>query len=293
MDSGGEKEDAACYREKIIDEICYALGVGRSGIGRRLLGPLFRIPAGRLGGIAARADREAARSGLSGGARRILPDFNLTVSSRRAELIPANGPLLIVSNHPGALDSIAILSCIPRTDVSVLISDVPLTRALSAARKHFIFVPMHAGARGPALRTSIDHLKCGGALLLFAHGDVEPDPELGPGASEALENWSRSIDIMLRQVTECRLQMAITSGVLMRRFVRSPLVKIRKNTTRRQKLAEALQFCQQVVFPRSVRIHVHISFGKPVNGADLGGTERMPAVIRISRKLLEDHLAAL
>jgi hypothetical protein len=293
MNSPGEKEDAAGYREKIIDEVCYALGVGRSGVGRRLLGPLFRLPAGRIGRIAARADSEAARSGLSGGARRILPDFNLIVSSRRAEIIPANGPLLIASNHPGALDSIAILSCISRQDVSVLISDVPFTRALSAARRHFIFVPLGTGGRGPALRASIDHLRRNGSLLLFAHGDVEPDPELGPEASETLENWSRSVEIMLREVPECRLQVAIVSGVLMRRFARSPLVRIRKDPARRQKLAEALQFCQQVVSPRSVRTHVHISFADPVRGADLGRDDLMRTVIKIARDVLEDHLSAL
>ncbi|MFZ2055649.1 MAG: hypothetical protein WAU81_15780 [Candidatus Aminicenantales bacterium] len=293
MSPSAEQEETAAYRERIIDEVCYALGAGRSGAMRRLLGPLFRLPAGRIGWIAARADGEAARSGLSGGARRILPDFNLTVCSRRAELIPPDGPLLLVSNHPGALDSIAILSSIPRKDVSVLISDVPFTRALSAARRHFIYVPLRAGGRGPALRASIDHLGKGEALLLFAHGDVEPDPEVSPGAAEAIQNWSRSIEVMLREVPECRLQVAIASGVLMRRFLRSPFVRIRKDPARRQKLAEVLQLCQQVIAPRSVRTNVHISFSKPVSGADLGGKKLMPSVIRIARELLEDHLAAL
>jgi hypothetical protein len=292
MNPPTEKENAGIYREKIIDEVCYALGVGRSGAGRRLLGPLFSLPAGRIGRIAARADGEAARSGLSGGARRILPDFNLTVSTRGTELIPPDGPLLVASNHPGALDSIAILSSIPRRDVSVLISDVPFTRALPAARRHFIYVPLQTGGRGPALRASIDHLRRGGTLLLFAHGDVEPDPEVSPGAAEAIHNWSRSIEIMLRKVPEFRLQVTIASGVLMRRFLRSPLVRIRKDPARRQKLAEVLQLCQQMVFPRSVRTDVHISFSKPVSGEDLVGEKLMPSVIRIARERLEDHLAA-
>jgi hypothetical protein len=293
MNSPPEKEDAAVYREKIIDEVCYALGVGRNGAMRRLLGPLFRLPAGRIGRIAARADTEAGRSGLSGGCRRILPDFNMTVLCRRAELIPPDGPLLLVSNHPGALDSIAILSSIPRKDVSVLISDVPFTRALPAARRHFIYVPLRTGGRGPALRASIDHLRSTGALLLFAHGDVEPDPEVSPDAADAIQHWSRSIEIMLREVPGCRLQVVIGSGVLMRRFLHSPFIRIRKDPARRQKLAEVLQLCQQMVFPRSVRTNVHLSFSRPVGGADLGREELMPEVIGIARNLLADHLAAL
>ncbi len=260
---------------------------------RRLLGPLFKRPAARFGRIAAVADEEAGRSGLSGGARRILPDFNLTVSARGEENIPANGPLLIVSNHPGALDSIAILSCIPRKDVSVLISDVPFTRALPAAGRHFIFVPLRTGGRGPALRAAINHLRKGEALLLFAHGDVEPDPEVSPGAADAIQSWSRSIELMLREVSECRLQAAIVSGVLMRRFLSRPIVKIRRTPARRQKLAEVLQLCQQIVSPKSVRTDAHISFANPVRGADLDPEETMPAVIKIARELLQDHLAAL
>jgi len=130
-------------------------------------------------------------------------------------------------------------------------------------------------------------------LLLFANGDVEPDPELGPGAAEAIQNWSRSIEIMVREVPECRLQAAIASGVLMPRFARSPFVRIRKAPARRQKLAEVVQLCQQMVRPRSVRTHVHISFARPALGRDLARGEIMPAVVKIARELLEDHLAAL
>ena len=293
MNPPARNDDSAAYTERIIDEVCYALGVGRSGLRRKLLGPFLRLPAGRFGRIAARADSGVRDGGISGGSRLILPDVNMTVSARKAELIPADGPLLVVSNHPGGLDSIAILSCLPRKDTSVLISDVPFTRTFVLAREHFIFVPLRTGGRGPALRASIDHLGKGGSLLLFPHGDVEPDPEVGPGASEALQKWSRSIEIMLRAVPACRLQVTVASGALLPRFSRSLLVRIRKSPVRRQKLAEVFQLCQQTVFPRSVRTHVHISFAPPVLGSELARGEVMPAVLKIAHGLLEDHLAAL
>ena len=293
MNSLSELEnEVAAYREKIIDEIGYALGIGRSGVMRRLLAPLVKRPADRFGRIAARADAEVGSSGISGGARRILTDFSLTVSARGTEWIPAGGPLLIVSNHPGALDSVAIMSCIPRKDLKVLLSDVPFTRAFSAARRYFIYVPPEAGGRSATLRASIEHLRSGGSLLIFAHGDVEPDPEMSPGAWESIQDWSRSVEIMLGQVPESGLQVTIVSGVLARKFIRSPIVRIRKSPARRQKLAEVIQLSQQMVFPRSVRTHVHISFARPVKGMDLTKREVMPALVRIARTLLEDHLAS-
>jgi hypothetical protein len=88
-------------------------------------------------------------------------------------------------------------------------------------------------------------------IINFAHGDVEPDPELSPGASEAIGDWSRSIDIMLRKVPETWLLATIASGVLMPKFMRNPVVKIRKTEARRQKLAEVLQMSRQMVRPRA------------------------------------------
>jgi len=281
----------AAYREKIIDEIGYALGVGRSGAARRMLDPLFRRPAERFGRIAARADTEVRFSGLSGSARKILPDFSLKVSARGEEWIPQNGPLLLASNHPGALDSLAILSCLPRDDTKVLLSDVGFTRAFTDARRYFIFVAPEAGCRIAALRASIDYLQSGGAVLIFPHGDVEPDPEMGPGASLSLKNWSRSVEIMLQRVPESWLQVAIVSGVLARKFVRNPIVKIRKDWARKQKLAEVIQLSWQVLFPRSVRTHVHITFSRPIKQNTLAQKEFMPALIKMAGNLLEDHLA--
>jgi hypothetical protein len=284
---------AAAFREEIIDEIFYALGLSRTGPGRRLLGPLFRPVAGRFGRIAARADGEVPLSGLSGGARRILPDLSLSPAARGAESIPRDGPLLLVSNHPGGFDSVAILSSVPRNDMKVFISDVPFTRAFPFARQYFIFTPKTVVGGQAALRAGVEHLQGGGSLLIFPHHDVEPDPELGPGAAEAIGDWSRSVEIMLRRVPQSRLQVAIASGVLMPKFLRNPLLRIRKEAARRQKLAEVMQIVRQMLFPRSVRVDIHVSFGRPLEAMALTQDELMADIIRIARGLLDDHMASL
>ena len=284
---------AVAYREKIINEIFYALGLSRNGVLRRLVGPLFRAPAGRFGRIAARVDEEVGRSGISGGARLILPDFSIRVIPRGAENIPRTGPLLMVSNHPGALDSVAVLSCIPRQDVKVLLSDVAFFRAFSNARNYFIYVPPDSAGKLSALRASISHLQSGGAVLIFAHGDVDPDPELGPDAGRTFRDWSRSVEIMLRRVPASQLQVTICSGALVSKFFHSPLVKVRKDPIKRQKLAEVMQISRQMIFPRSVRTKIHISFAEPVPGPALPKDELMPAVIKAARLLLEEHLTWL
>ena len=288
-----EREGAAVFREKIVDEIFYALGLSRNGAPRRTFGPLFMRPAGRLGRIAARADEAAATSGISGAARRILPDLSLRVSARGAGNIPPYGPLLVVANHPGGLDSVAILASVPRNDLNVVISDVPFTRAFEAAGRFFVFAPPGPAGRAATLRTAIERLRAGEALLIFPHGDVEPDPELGPGGSEAIGDWSRSLEIMLRKAPGTRLVVAIASGALAPRFARSPLVRIRRSAPRRQKLAEVLQFIHQVTRPGSVRLDIRLSFADPAEGADLIAKGTMSAVAAIARRLLADHMEAL
>lgn len=288
-----DDKDSRPYREKIVGEICYALGFSRSGIMRRILSPVVRVPAQRFARVAAHADGEASLSGISGSARRILPDLSLRPAARGAENVPREGPLLVVSNHPGAYDSVAILSCLPRPDVKVLISDTGFTRTFAGAGRFFIYVPKDEAGRTKSLREAIEHLRRGGAVLMFPHREVEPDPEVGQGASEALDDWSRSIEIMVRQVPETQIQVVIASGVVMPKFLRHPLVKVRKTAARRQKLAEVLQICQQMLFPRTVRTDVHISFARPLRGGELGARGQTAAVIGVARRLLEEHLRSL
>jgi hypothetical protein len=283
-------DPAAGYRESIMAEICYALGVSRRGLVHRLLAPLLGRPVGRLAGIAAKADAEIDASGLSGAARRILPDLSLHPSARGAESIPATGPLLMVSNHPGGFDSLALLSFMPRRDIKVVLSDAPLPRAFISARRYFIYAAAEAAGGAKALRACIDHLRTGGAILIFANGDVEPDPEAERGEDFPFSDWSRSVGIMLREVPEAWLQVAMMSGVLLPRFLRHPLVRIRKTAVRRRKLAEVLQILRQLISPRAVRLNPRLSFGDPINAGDLDPHSLMPSVIGMARGLLESHL---
>jgi hypothetical protein len=288
-----DRRTVVSFRERIIDEIVRAMGLPPSGAARRLLGPLFRPPAGRFAGLLARADAEAASFGLPGAARSALADLSLQPVVRGDDRIPKDGPLVIASNHPGAYDSLAIMAAAPRMDLKVVISDAGLARAFPAASGFFIYTPLTTAGGSRALRKSIRHLEDGGALLIYPHTEVEPDPEVRPGARKALADWSPSLELMLRRVPGLRLQPAIASGILLGRFARSPLLRIRRSAAQRQKLAEVLQIIWQVIFPAHVRPLIHLSFGVPLGPEDLPADGTMPAIVAAARTLLEDHLAAL
>jgi hypothetical protein len=278
-------------RNRIVDEIFFALGLGRSGGWRRALGPLFYLPANHLAHIGAILEEEAPRSGLSGASQRALPDLSLNITTHGVERVPQEGPVLIVSNHPGAYDSVVVTASIPRRDLKLLVSDVGFTHALEACSQDFIFVSTDPTERMAALRASITHLRRGGALLIFPNGEVEPDPAIMPGAEKTIAGWSPSIEIMLRKVPDCWLQLVIASGMLLPKFVHSPLTRIRRMPFHRQKMGELLQILQQMLFPHSIQLNPRVSFAQPVCAGELPPGGIMPDVVRRARRLLEEHVA--
>ena len=278
-------------RNRIVDEIFFALGLGRSGRWRRGLGPLFYLPANHLAQVGAILEEEAPRSGLSGASQRALPELSLHVTTYGVENIPREGPLLIVSNHAGAYDSVVITAVIPRRDLKLVVSDVGFTHALEACSRDFIFVSTDPTERMGALRACIAHLRQGGALLIFANGEVEPDPAIMPGAEQTIAGWSPSIEIMLRKAPDCWLQVVIASGMLLPKFVHSPLTLIRRMPFHRQKMGELLQILQQMLFPHSIQLNPRVSFARPVRARELPPDGILPDVIRRARQLLEEHVA--
>jgi hypothetical protein len=288
-----DRQPLSAYRERIIDEIARALGASPSGAARRLIGPLFHIPASRFARTMARADGAVRTSGLPGGGGSALHDLGLDPVVWGAERIPREGSLVVASNHPGAYDSLALMAAIARKDLKLVISDVGFTRVFPAASKRFIFAPNTIPGRSRALRDALRHLAGGGSLLIYPHIEVEPDPETMPGAREALGEWSRALEIMLCRVPATRLQLAIVSGILLPRFIGSPLVRLRKTEARRQKLAEFLQVSWHMVFPKRVRPRLHVSFAPPVGREALPSGRLMPAIVEMARRLLDTHMASV
>jgi hypothetical protein len=277
-------------REKIIDEIFFALGLGRDGWRRKILGPLFHIPANHFAKIAIRFENEIHDSGLNGGARSVLVDFSLRVTADGTQNIPSVGPVLIICNHPGAYDSLVMAASIPRKDLKMLVSDVPFAHALEKGSQYFIYVDFQTMGGMLALRKSIQHLKSGGCLLMFANGEVEPDPAIMPGAENTILHWSHSIEIMLHKAPQTSLVIAMVSGVLLPQFTHSLIARIRHKSYERQKLAEFLQVIQQMVLPSTIHANVHVTFSKPMDFSNTIREEIMPEVIRVAGQMLDDHI---
>jgi hypothetical protein len=237
------------------------------------LARLLRLLAGpsvtRFAEIAAIFDDHVKRLGFNEAMRQIMPYFVSSIQVNGEEEIPTEGPLLVISNHPGTYDSIAISAALPRNDLKIIASGFPFLQRLPTASQHLIFVSTVVQERMATVRNAIRHLQDGKSLLIFPSGRVEPDPAVLPGASQAMEAWSPSLELILRRVPDTRVLVTITSGVLSPTFVHSPLIKFWREKRDPQAVAEVIQVVIQMLFPSRVRLTPHISFDLPLTLSEL------------------------
>jgi len=281
-------------RERITDEVYFALFKRFTGPLRGLVGRLVYRPTTRFSRIFAEADERAQREGLPGAGESLARSLNVSVTSTGQAGIPAQGPLLVVSNHPGAYDSVALCASIPRPDLKIIVFETGFYRTLENIRQRMIFATQDASGRMLALRQSIAHLQAGGAILTFGTGEIDPDPAVEPGAREALREWKSSLEIMLRKTPQTQLALAMVSGVLQRRFLTHPLTWFQRPGMDRRRLAEFLQVIRQLLRPDPVSAQVRLDFSAPVStdtlSAESSGQRLMPAVTARAAALLDEHL---
>lgn len=267
--STGHEASKDAVRHAIFGEFFWLLGLPNASPWRRRLQPLLQPVVGRFADLAAEFDQAVAQVGLAPAIRPYFPRFAEHVTITGAESLPASGPLLIVSNHPGAYDIFLALACLPRDDVKVIVSEISILHRLPAVDPYFISIGPAAARSVTAAKAGVRHLQQGGALFLFPGGIVDPDPAFMPGAVESLARWSPSLELFLRRVPETRVVVTIVSGVLSPGWFKSPMTRLRQERKDRQKIAEACQVAQQMLWPHSIRLRPLITFDQPLAVSEL------------------------
>lgn len=252
-----------------VEDFITSFGMENLHLGRSLLERIFLVPGRRFARAVLEYDDGVADYGIQVGARRILNRFVDSLKIIGAENIPTQEPLLILSNHPGMTDTVALFASLPRADLKIVASDRPFLRALPATSKHLIFVPNEDGYRIQTLRAIAAHIRSGGAVLTFPAGHIEPDPACMPGAFESLETWSDSIGFFARLFPEACIVPAFVSGVIAAPSLHHPLTHLRRTQLDRERLAASLQIIARAFFPSLWPVHVEVKFGTPVSASDL------------------------
>ena len=291
------KTQVSVLRQTVTDEVFRVAGFSSRGFARKIFAPFIWPPANKFAKITAEFDYQVGTLGYREAAVNLLRFFVDEIKTSGAEKIPQEGPLVIASNHPGTYDGLAIMSSIPRDDMKVVVQGFPFVQNMKASSRHLIYTPADLHGRMGVVRTMIRHLKEGGGLLVFPSGKLEPDPEVLPGAMESLNEWSRSIGLILNRVPDTQLLVTIVSGVLAQSSLNNPFTRFFDDIWMKIRAAEFLQIIQQLLINKKFDLIPKISFSDPITVDDLlarmDSSSVMVEIVQRARELMEDHLEEL
>jgi 1-acyl-sn-glycerol-3-phosphate acyltransferase len=220
---------------------------------RRLIRPAAHLVAKRFVDF----DSALGDRGPVGGAEWIIARATGGVVAEGSEHVPASGGTLVVANHPGLADAVALLASMRRDDAWIVAADYPFLRAMRRASRRFLFVD----DRCAAVRRIVRRLRAGDAVLLFPAGELEPDPANAlDDAQASLASWSRSIELIARLAPRAAIVPAVVSGAVSRATYAHPLARHRVPTKERQRLASLLQ----LAFPAFQHQRVAVRFGAAI-----------------------------
>ncbi len=249
-------------RDMVFEEIRNVLHLRANSLWNQILQWSFWKQAARFGHIFSTLDRAIGEYGLQEGTRRGLEGFFPAITTHVQQELPSEGPLLIVSNHPGAADILALAAALPRKDIKFVAQDRPMFRAANHVSEHVIYLNSPDQVRANSILEMIEYLKNGGALLLFPRGNWEPDPAVMAGARGYLSHWSGSIGHFLSRVPEIRLAPVFVSGVISRQAARSAILKLTNNWRQRMQMMSILSLIGQLSAIRSWLVSPEVHVGR-------------------------------
>lgn len=233
----------------------------------------------------ARLDHAIAEQGLPHAAREALGRFGIEL--RRSGDDVSTGPLLVLANHPGAYDALALMSALGRKDLLILAADRSFLRALPRLSEHLVFVGQGASERAGALKRAVSCLRRGGALLHFPAGQIEPDADFDDDASKLLAPWQPGVTALVRVCAGVSGRVVV-AGV---RGVHSPRAKRwRVNRWAEQRGVTTLSPLLQIVGRlRDVVTRVRCEIAHGAHAAELSGEAQQ---LELRARLLEAILRA-
>lgn len=247
-----------------VDDLLRAFGLRTSRAERSILETIARVPARRLARQVMTYDRIVGESGLRAGGAWALEQMARSTRVEGRENVPDEGPLLLVSNHPGLADAVALFAAGPREDLRVVAAERPFLECLPNTSRRLITVTEDPASRLGVVRAASRHLRRGGAVLTFPGGRIEPDPAVLPGAIEALEEWSQSVDLFARLTPGLTIVPVVVSGVISPAALRNPLIHLRRRRRDQEWLAATIQ----MLVPALRNVSVRVEFGRPISAGE-------------------------
>ncbi len=262
-----------------IEDLIASFKLDRIRRGRRLLELICWLPARRFAHQILAYEQMVGSCGLHIGASWIVHTFARRLEIYGADLVLRQGPLLVLSNHPGMSDAMALFTALRRADLKVIAAERKLLHLLPSISSHLVFIPEGEGesrGRMSGMRAIAAHLRRGGAALIYPAGRIEPDPLVMPDAIDALANWSESVTLFARLAPEALVLPVAVGGTISAAALRNPIPRLYRKRRDREWAAATLQVLIPAYRPPVVRV----VFAEPFHAADLVEPGSPPDIVR-------------
>jgi len=280
-----------------LDDLVASFGWEDRPLLARTLRGLFLRPARTFAAHMLDFDAAVGARGLPDASRLALPRYirDLRVfgadpsTGSGQRLVPASA-FLALSNHPGMADTLALFAALDRPNLKIIALDRPFLKALPNTSKQLFYLKDDPAARMTLVRQVSAHLRAGGAALTFPAGEIEPDPNVYPGALESLDNWTDSVGVFVRMAPETAILPVLVRGVIWEETAHHPLIRLKRDRMGREKLAAAFQLLAHIQF-NAKPVTVTVQIGKPITIQELGTKETSvihQAILAEMKRLIEN-----
>jgi hypothetical protein len=254
-----------------LDDLVASFGWQTRPVLAWMLRGIFHQPAQTFAEFMLEFDAAIGERGLADAARLALGHYVRDVRVFGLDRVPDTA-FLALSNHPGMTDTLSLFAALHRPALKIIALDRPFLMTLPNLSKQLFFVKDDPTSRMGLVRQVSGHLRNGGTALTFPAGEIEPDPNVYPGAVVALQKWTDSVGVFIRMAPDTVILPVLVRNVIWNKLANHPLLKVKKSRFEREKLVASLQLLAMVMW--SVKpVTVTVQIGKPINPKKLGTTE--------------------
>ncbi len=234
-----------------------------------------------------RFHRRIADVGLGAASRELLERYYAGVAfsaddGPAAGTLTERGPVLVIANHPGVVDSLALMWALETrlglTDFLVVANERDFFNAMPRIRERIIPVPSDASNRAAVFARMEAALAAGISVVLYPSGDITNDPGLAPDIyayDDLLGAWSPSVGLLIaRAKRRVKAGGRLTVLPLICGGVLPPLSADAKwmGSVRSRREREALAVGSILAFGAGKRTTVAVRAGRPLDcERDLAG----------------------
>ena len=280
-----------------LDDLVASFGWQDRPLLARILRKIFLKPAQTFAKYMVEFDNAVEELGLVDASRLITKRFvkevrvfGLNPSTGSGPRLNPDSAYLILSNHPGMTDTVALFCALKNPQLKIIALERPFLQALPNTSKQLFYVKDDPAARMALVRQVSGHLRAGGSALTFPAGEIEPDPNVYPGATESLQAWTDSVGVFIRMAPETAILPVLVRGVIWEKTAKHFILGIKKTREEKEKLAAAMQLLAMIVFNMKP-VSVTVQIGKPITVKELGTTDTKAiheAVLAEMKSLIEN-----